>query len=249
MFGDQDDQPAQQDSNNIPDESIDGALKTDEARSAQLQAPPAATAEGNDNNTVVKPSPAEPPVLADDTPAAPTAATNAIDTADTDDEPGPSEDNEPAWQHPGSPLDDKSDDKPGPKPDHDQISDIISPAGGFPKRPSYQYPAGSTGLSDSADTAPDLDDSTRELVDIKQQALGELIPLIDKLDLPPEEKFRTIMMMIQASDDESLVKAAYAAAHSIEDEKARAQALLDIVNEVNYFTSPHPDQPATETEA
>jgi hypothetical protein len=33
-----------------------------------------------------------------------------------------------------------------------------------------------------------------------------------------------------------MVKAAYKAAHSIEDEKARAQALLDIINEVNYFT-------------
>jgi hypothetical protein len=47
------------------------------------------------------------------------------------------------------------------------------------------------------------------------------------------------MMMIQASDDQRLVKKAYETAHSIEDEHARAQALLDIVNEINYFTNPH----------
>ena len=44
------------------------------------------------------------------------------------------------------------------------------------------------------------------------------------------------MMMIQASDNQALIKEAYAAAQEIDDEKTRAQALLDIVNEINYFT-------------
>jgi hypothetical protein len=44
------------------------------------------------------------------------------------------------------------------------------------------------------------------------------------------------MMMIQASDDQSLLKTAYEAAQAITDEKARAQALLDVINEINYFT-------------
>jgi len=47
------------------------------------------------------------------------------------------------------------------------------------------------------------------------------------------------MMMIQAADDESLIKTAYEAAQNISDEKVRAQALLDIVNEINYFTQHH----------
>ena len=41
---------------------------------------------------------------------------------------------------------------------------------------------------------------------------------------------------IQASDNQGLVQAAYQAAQAIPDEKVRAQALLDIVNEINYFT-------------
>ncbi len=77
---------------------------------------------------------------------------------------------------------------------------------------------------------------TNDLLDIKQQALSQLSPLVGHLDQSPEEKFRTTMMMIQASDDQSLVRAAYDAAQAITDEKARAQALLDIVNEINYFT-------------
>ena len=74
------------------------------------------------------------------------------------------------------------------------------------------------------------------LLAIKQGALQDLTPLLDHLDQSPEEKFRTTMMMIQASDDQSLVQTAYDAAKSITDEKVRAQALLDVVNEINYFT-------------
>ena len=78
--------------------------------------------------------------------------------------------------------------------------------------------------------------STDELLDIKQQALQQLTPLVGHLDQSPEEKFRTTMMMIQASDNDALIKDAYDAAVQIADEKTRAQALWDIVNEINYFT-------------
>lgn len=75
-----------------------------------------------------------------------------------------------------------------------------------------------------------------DLLSLKQKALQELSPLVGQLEQSPEEKFRTTMMMIQASDDQSLLSAAYDAAQAISDEKARAQALLDVVNEINYFT-------------
>jgi len=77
-----------------------------------------------------------------------------------------------------------------------------------------------------------------DLLSIKQQALNQLSPIVNHLDQTPEEKFRTTMMMIQASDDQSLLKTAYDAAQQISDEKVKAQALLDIVNEINYFTHP-----------
>jgi hypothetical protein len=89
-------------------------------------------------------------------------------------------------------------------------------------------------IAASAPTSSHADD---ELLAIKQDALGALSPLVSSLDQSPEEKFKTTMMMIQASDDRSLVKAAYEAAQSITDEKVKAQALLDVINEINYFTS------------
>lgn len=75
-----------------------------------------------------------------------------------------------------------------------------------------------------------------DLLDLKEQALTSLQPLVGHLDQTPEEKFKTTMMLIQATDNSALVKEAYQAANQITDEKARAQALLDVVNEINYFT-------------
>lgn len=85
-------------------------------------------------------------------------------------------------------------------------------------------------------------ESPDELLTLKQQALQQLSPLVGHLEQSPEEKFRTTMMMIQATDDHTKIKEAYEAAQAITDEKVRAQALLDVVNEINYFTQQHKEQ-------
>lgn len=85
------------------------------------------------------------------------------------------------------------------------------------------------------DSRPKSSDDN-ELLSIKQEALQELSPLIDHLEQNSEEKFRTTMMMIQASDNKTLIPQAFKSARDISDDKKRAQALLDIVNEINYFT-------------
>lgn len=76
-----------------------------------------------------------------------------------------------------------------------------------------------------------------ELIGIKQEALQSLKPLVSHLQQSPEEHFRTLMMMIQAADDQGLIPEAYEAAKAITDDKARAQAFLDVINEINYFTN------------
>jgi len=84
-------------------------------------------------------------------------------------------------------------------------------------------------------TPPKKDDMT-DLLDLKQKALHDLSPLVNQLEQTPEEKFRTTMMMIQASDDKTLLPQAYKLAQEIKDEKVKAQSLLDVINEINYFT-------------
>lgn len=97
--------------------------------------------------------------------------------------------------------------------------------------PMPQSPTPTTDMPATTATTPD------DLMGIKQDALQQLRPLVGHLDQTPEEKFRTTMMMIQAADDQGLLSEAYTAAQAIKDDKARAQALLDVVNEINYFTS------------
>lgn len=97
-------------------------------------------------------------------------------------------------------------------------------------------PATATDTASPTVTPSSTPAASDDLLSIKQDALQNLTPLLSHLDQTPEEKFRTTMMLIQASDDQSLVQTAYAAAKEISDEKIRAQAILDIVNEINYFT-------------
>jgi hypothetical protein len=102
------------------------------------------------------------------------------------------------------------------------VFDVSGPAGNFnPPAPAREQPT-----------------VEHELIDLKQKALTELSPLVNHLEQAPHERFHTLMMMIQATDDQGLIKEAYEAAEKIEDEKLRAQALLDVVNEINYFTQP-----------
>ena len=129
---------------------------------------------------------------------------------------------DPSWQHPGTPVqNDTPTAEPTPAPTHDEPTPSVTP---------------STSIPDDI-----INPDTNELIDIKQKALTQLSPLVGHLDQTPEEQFRTTMMMIQASDDQSMIKTAYEAAQKISDEKVRAQALLDIVNEINYFTQTNPD--------
>jgi hypothetical protein len=88
MFGHHDDQSSQQD-DNIPEESIHGALTAEDS--------------GQPPETVPEITTAGVSPFAD---AGPAAAAS---------------DDGPAWQHPGTPLDDSS-----------KITDVVSPAGGLP---------------------------------------------------------------------------------------------------------------------
>jgi hypothetical protein len=137
--------------------------------------------------------------------------------------------------------DDNDDNAKGAPMPPDPIADIDTPV----SSPSTDTPAPDPATPTPDDSvvtpaidsdAPSVESGNEDLLDIKQQALLQLTPLVGQLDQTPEEKFRTTMMMIQGADNQGLIKDAYSAAQQISDEKGRAQALLDIVNEINYFT-------------
>jgi hypothetical protein len=165
----------------------------------------------------------------------------------------PSSDNTPSSYNPslGKPVDDVNsssapadDNDEASEPNNDSSSDlpVVPTSSSSPFASGFD--ASDNEKGDEPEAAPASDspvDSSDDLIDIKQQALQQLSPLLDQLDQSPEEKFRTTMMMIQAADNQSLIKDAYESAEQITDEKVKAQALLDIVNEINYFTHQHED--------
>lgn len=73
---------------------------------------------------------------------------------------------------------------------------------------------------------------------IKQNALNELRPLVGKLNVSPEEKFDTYLLLLRSTDDKELIGPAYEAASNIVDEARKAQALLDIIKEIDYLSAP-----------
>jgi hypothetical protein len=83
--------------------------------------------------------------------------------------------------------------------------------------------------------APVLGD---DLTGVKQEALSELRPLVDKLNIPAEEKFDTYLLLLRSTDDKSLIEPAHETAKLIEDESRRAQALLDIIKEIDFLSGP-----------
>lgn len=102
-----------------------------------------------------------------------------------------------------------------------------------PAQNDVSTPPELAAVEDTAVSAPSVDQG--RLAGLKQEALGHLEPLTEHIDGSPEEIFRTTMQLIQANDNHNLLEKALEAAKNIEDDKERAQALLDIINEINYF--------------
>lgn len=92
-----------------------------------------------------------------------------------------------------------------------------------------ETPAAMSQPSAPAQGSSDLDP-------IKNEAINELRPLVDKLTLAPEEKFDTYLLLLRSTDDRTLIAPAHTAAQAITDESRKAQALLDIIKEIDYLS-------------
>jgi acyl-CoA thioesterase len=92
--------------------------------------------------------------------------------------------------------------------------------------------------SNDQDKPAQTETTHNELESIKKTALQELRPLVDKLDLSPEEKFDIYLLLLRSTDDTTLIAPAHSTAQQIEDESKRAQALLDIIKEIDFLAKP-----------
>lgn len=141
------------------------------------------------------------------------------------------------------PEDDSTTDANSPTGLHfeETTTTVAAPAAAVPPAPAPVAPAAEV----PSFTMPSLDtpsDSPSDLDGVKLEALKELRPLMDKVDLPAEEKFDTYLMLLRSTDDKTLIAPAHTAAQGIADEKRKAEALLEIIKEIDYLS--RKDQPA-----
>lgn len=80
----------------------------------------------------------------------------------------------------------------------------------------------------------------KTLEGIRKDALNELRPLVDKLDISADEKFDICLLLLRSTDDKTLIPIAHEAARQISDETKRAQALLDVIREIDFLSTPEP---------
>ena len=107
----------------------------------------------------------------------------------------------------------------------------------LPELPAADPAPSAPVVETSAPAAPaPMTTASPELESIKKDALEQLRPLVDKLDLDPQEKFDTLLLIIRSTDDQSLVGAANEAAKAITDDTKRAEALLDVIKEIDFFS-------------
>lgn len=70
---------------------------------------------------------------------------------------------------------------------------------------------------------------------VKEEALRDLIPLVEKLDMSAEEKFGIYQDILETLGEQSAVQPAYETAKAIADEKARGEALVYIVEKIDQL--------------
>ena len=136
---------------------------------------------------------------------------------------------QPAKPAPAAPA--KPTGKSGPAQPADPIlTDVLAqPAKPAKAKPEPATPPNVNPLGHNVDSGA--------LGDIRLQVISELRPLVNRLDfLAPADKFDTLLLLIRTIDDSSLIPMAHQAAMAIPDEVKRAQALLDILKEIDFFT-------------
>ena len=85
------------------------------------------------------------------------------------------------------------------------------------------------GIGISVNTVP----AGLNMRQIREAALRDLLPLIDKLNMTPTQKFRLYRDIFENLKDYTVLESAYHAATEIPDEKERAEALLYLVESID----------------
>ena len=121
--------------------------------------------------------------------------------------------------------------KEGPEPiaplEAMNVPEIHNLEQSLPKTEDTSAPEETT---ETESTSDNLNLSTAE---VKQAALRDLVPLLDKIDMANTQKFKIYQEIFEDLKDYTALESAYQVARNIEDETERAKALLYLVEAID----------------
>ena len=88
-------------------------------------------------------------------------------------------------------------------------------------------------LETTTPATPEAAIEDSKLEDVKKQMLQDLYPLMDKIKINPDQKFKVYKQMIESTGDKEMITAAYDTAKSLADETERAEALLYLIEKAD----------------
>lgn len=92
--------------------------------------------------------------------------------------------------------------------------------------PTYEQPAEQSPEAYVSASFEAIAPSLTDMHSIKEAALRDLAPLMDKIDMDPAKRFNLYKDIREKFNDDSVLASAYESAKNIADEKTRGEALL-----------------------
>ena len=118
-------------------------------------------------------------------------------------------------------------------PDLDVPAPAPNPAPGTMPEPALAPEVNLTPEAPAPETpAPEIN-TNLNMRQIKESALRDLVPLLDHLNLTPDQKFNIYRDMFENLRDYTVLESAYNAAREIPDEEERAKALLYLIESID----------------
>jgi hypothetical protein len=78
--------------------------------------------------------------------------------------------------------------------------------------------------------------SGSDISKVKEAALKELFPIMDRVEVDPEKRFMLYQEMLNTMRDKAVIAPAYEAARQIRDDKVRADSLLYLINSIDEMS-------------
>lgn len=108
-----------------------------------------------------------------------------------------------------------------------------APAMKLPTNPAPQMAASSMGMGAGYGRTMGYGS---DISKVKEAALKELFPIMDRVEVEPEKRFLLFQEMLNTMRDRAVIAPAYEAARQIRDDKVRADSLLYLINSIDEMS-------------